>query len=114
MNHRFYRDAKGDLRAETGRDQRLFGRFLEADIQGSIGVCDEVLAALDDIAAGRSKRRQMTGNAHTLLLSKRRARIRAEFTSDPDLILAPAELRQALLEWKMLIDSKPPRRSRQS
>jgi hypothetical protein len=103
MANRFYRDAKGDYRIETGRDQRLLGRFLESDIQGSVGMCDDVLAALDDIVAGRSKRRQMTGNAHTLVLSKRRARIHAEFTSDPDLILSPAELRQAIREWRALI-----------
>lgn len=112
MTRRFYRDAKGDLRAETDRSQRLLGRFLEAEMQGSIGMCDEVLAALDDIAAGRSKRRQINGNAHTLILSKRRARIQAEFGRSPDLVLTPAELRQALLEWKALLDKKQPHRSR--
>ncbi|MCX6558400.1 MAG: YacL family protein [Candidatus Aminicenantes bacterium] len=112
MTHRFYRDAKGDFRAKTGRDQRLLGRFLEADVQGSVGICDEVLAALDDIAAGRRKRWQMTGNVHTLIVSMRRARIRTEFASDPELILSPAALRQALLEWKTLIGRKTPRRSR--
>ena len=111
MSQRFFRDARGDLRAETGRDQRLLGRFLEADIQGSNGMCDEVLSALDDIAAGRRKRRQMTGNAHTLTISKRRARIHAEFGRASDLLLTPAELRQALLEWKTLLKLKPRHRS---
>ena len=110
MAHRFFRDAKGDPRAETGRDQRLLGRFLEADIQDSNGMCDEVLSALDDIAAGRGKRWQMNGNAHTLTLSKRRARIHAEFGRSSDLILSPAALRQALLEWRLLLDRKPFRR----
>jgi len=109
MAHRYYRDAKGDPRAATGRDQRLLGLFLESDIQGSGGICDEVLSALDDIAAGRCKRWQMTGNAHSLILSKRRARIHAEFGKSPDLILSPAELRQALLEWKLLLGRKGPR-----
>lgn len=111
MAHRYYRDAKGDPRATTGREQRLLGRFLEADIQGSSGMCAEVLAALDDIAAGRSKRWQMTGNAHTLILSKRRARIHAEFGRATDLLLTPKALRQALLDWKALLDKKPLRRS---
>jgi uncharacterized protein YacL (UPF0231 family) len=100
MANRFYRDAQGDLKAETGRERRLLGRFLEADIQGSNAMCDEVLSALDDIAAGRGARWQMTGNAHTLILSKRRARIHAEFGRSTDLLLSPAALRQALLEWK--------------
>jgi len=112
MVNRFYRDAKGDLKAKTGREQRLLGRFLEADLQGSVGMCDDVLAALDDIAAGRSQRWQMTGNAHTLVLSQRRARIHPEFGRALDLLLAPAELRQALLEWKALIGRKPSRCSR--
>lgn len=112
MTQRFYRDAKGDLRAEAGRDQLLLGRFLEADVQGSIGICEEVLAALDDIAAGRSQRWQMTGNVHTLILSKRRARIQAEIGRSPDLILSLAEFRRALQEWRALLDKKPPRRSR--
>ena len=112
MVQRFYRDAKGDLRAETGRDRRLLGRFLEADVQGGGGMCDEVLAALDDIAAGRSKRWQMTGNAHTLILGKRRARIHAEFGRSADLVLSLAVLRQALLEWRALLENASRHRRR--
>jgi len=110
MANRFYRDAQGDFRAKTSRDQRLLGRFLETDIQGSIGMCDEVLAALDIIAAGRKKHWQMTGNSHTLLLSKRLARIQPGFGSNPDLVLSPAELRQALLEWKAMLESESAKR----
>ncbi len=105
MAHRYYRDAKGDPRAQTGRDQCLLGRFLEADIQGSSGLCDTVLAALADIASGSRKRWQMTGNAYTLTISKRRSRIHAEFGRASDLILAPEELRQALLEWQALLEN---------
>jgi len=112
MANRFYRDADGDLRAKTGRARRLLGRFLETDMQGSNEMCDEALAALDDIASGLRKRWQMTGNAHTLIVSKRRARIQAEFGSAPDLVLPPVDLRQALLEWKKLLNSKPSRRCR--
>ncbi|MBN2399450.1 MAG: YacL family protein [Candidatus Aminicenantes bacterium] len=107
MIHRFYRDANGDPRAKTGRDQRLLGRFLETDVQGSKGICEELLTALGDIAAGHRKHFKMTGNAHTLILNKRLARIRPEFGSGPDLVLAPAELRQALQEWKTLLTNTP-------
>jgi len=112
MSYRFYRDDHGDLRAETGRGLRLLGRFLEADIQGSRGVCDGVLAAFADIAAGRVTRWQMTGNAHTLTLSKRRARIHAESGRSADLVLSPAVLRQALLEWQALLENASRRRPR--
>lgn len=107
MTHRFHRDDKGDFRAKTGRDQRLLGRFLETDIQGSSGLCNKVLTALDDIAAGRSKRWHMTGNAHNLALSKRLARIQPLFGSAPDLVLSLAELRHALQEWKALLEKTP-------
>lgn len=112
MAHRFYRDDDGVPRAETGRKERLLGRFLEADIQGGSGMCAEVLSALDDIAAGRRKRWQLTGNAHTLTLSKLRARIHAEFGRAADLVLPVDELRRALLAWKALLGRKPPRRPR--
>ncbi len=104
MANRFFRDAKGDPRAKTSRDQRLLGHFLETDIQGSIDLCAKVLTALDDIMAGRSKRWQMTGNAHTLAISKRLARIQPGFGSNPDLVLSLAELRHALQEWKALLE----------
>jgi len=110
MAYRFYRDDNGDPRAATGRDRRLLGRLLEADFQGSHRLCADVLAALDDIAAGRRKRWQMTGNAHTLILSRRQARIQAEFGRSSDLVLPTPELRLALLEWKALLEGKPTRR----
>jgi uncharacterized protein YacL (UPF0231 family) len=112
MSYRFYRDDDGVPRAETARGERLLGRFLESDMQGSVGMCDEVLDVLDDIAAGRRQRWQRTGNAHTIFISKRRARIQAEFGRAVDLVLTPAELRQALLGWKALLGSRPPRRCR--
>lgn len=112
MSYRFYRDDDGNLRAQTGRDLRLLGRFLEADIQDSILMCDEMLAMLADIAAGRRKRWQMTGNAHTLTISKRRARIHAEFGRASDLVFSPAVLRRALLEWRALLENASRHRPR--
>jgi uncharacterized protein YacL (UPF0231 family) len=103
MSHRFYRDENGELRAATGRERRLLGRFLEADIQGSGKLCNAVLAGLEEVAAGRRKRWQWTGNAHTLNVGKRRARIQAEFGRSADLLLPTAELRLALLDWKALL-----------
>lgn len=112
MAHRFFRDAHGDLKAETGRARRLLGRFLEADIQGSKGMCDEVLAVLDDIAAGRRRRWRMTGNAYTLTVGKRRARIHAEFGRSADLVLPASDLRLALLDWQELLENASRHRSR--
>jgi hypothetical protein len=71
-----------------------------------------VLAALDDIAAGKRKRWRMTGNAHTLTISKRRARIHAEFGRAADLVLSPTVLRQALLDWQALLENASRHRSR--
>jgi uncharacterized protein YacL (UPF0231 family) len=112
MAQRFFRDDDGGLRAATGRARRLLGRFLEADVQGSRALCDEVLAALDDVMAGRRKRWQMTGNAHTLSAGRRRARIHAETGRAADLLLPTSELRLALLEWRLLLGKEIARRSR--
>lgn len=112
MAYRFFRDDDNDLRAATGRQRRLLGRFLEADIQGSRALCDEVLAALDDVMAGRRKRWQMTGNAHTLAAGKRTSRIRAEAGRAADLVLPTSELRLALLEWRLLLGGRDARRPR--
>ncbi len=112
MSYLLYRDADGVPRAQAGRGLRLLGRFLETDIQGSRGLCDEVLKALADIAAGGRKRWQMTGNAHTLIVSKRRARIHAEFGRAADLVLSSAVLRQAVLEWRALLENASRQRQR--
>lgn len=106
MPHRFYRDAAGAFRAQVDSERALLGRFLEADVQGSPATCDLLLAALDEVASGRRTRWQQTGNAHTLIVGRRRARIRAEFGSAPDLILPFAELAQALREWRTLLDGE--------
>ena len=51
-------------------------------------------------------------HAHTLVVGKRRARIRADFGRSADLVLPTSELRLALLEWQTLLVRKPSRRSR--
>ncbi len=105
MSHRFYRDAEGDFRAECGRGRALLGRYLEAEIQGSSGRCDSVLAALGEVAENRRKRWRETGNAHTLSVGSRRARISAEFGTAPDLVLPLTELIEVLREWRELLES---------
>jgi uncharacterized protein YacL (UPF0231 family) len=112
MANRFFRDDDGSLRAATGRQRRLLGRFLEADIQGGRALCDEVLAALDDVVAGRRRRWEMTGNAHSLSAGRRTSRIHAEAGRAADLLLPTCELRLALLEWRLLLGKGSSRRSR--
>ena len=112
MANLFYRDEAGDPRARTGRERRLLGRFLESDIQGSHALCDEALAALDDLAAGRRRRWQMTGNAHVLTAFRHKSRIQAECGRGAGLVLPTAELRLALLEWRLLLGKRPPQRVR--
>ena len=110
MANLFYRDEAGDPRARTGRERRLLGRFLESDIQGSIVLCDEALQAIAAVAAGRARNRRLGGNAHTVTVHKRTSRIRAEFGRAAELTLPTAELRLALLEWRLLLVGTPARR----
>ncbi len=102
----FFRDDSGEPRARTGRERRLLGRFLEADIQGSVALCDEALKAIAAVASGRARCRRLGGNAHTVTVHKRTARIRAESGRGGELALPTAELRLALLEWRLLLGGK--------
>lgn len=106
----FYRDEAGEPRARTGRELRLLGRFLEADIQGGVTLCDEALKAIGEVISGRARSRRLGGNAHTVTVHKRTSRIRAESGRGGELALPTAELRLALLEWRLLLGQKAPRR----
>jgi hypothetical protein len=103
MTHTLFRDPEGILHAEFPQDMRLLGRYLEADVQGSIELCDAALKAVDEVASGRRKRRELTGNAHTLALTAQKARITPEFSNHKPLECPLDTLRTVLQEWRELI-----------
>lgn len=107
MGGRFYRDDSGDPRAEFEHPYELLGHFLESDVQGSISLCDEILGRIDKIFAGETKKWQQTGNAHTIVLSRRGACIEAEFGNVQEPCRLTLEhFKKAVSGWKSFLEKK--------
>jgi hypothetical protein len=74
-------------------------RFLESDVQGSAGIAADILEALDQIESGEVTTWEMTGNAHTLILSPEAAEIQQLWTDTEPRTVSLAELRSGLERW---------------
>jgi uncharacterized protein YacL (UPF0231 family) len=103
----FYRDSAGDPRARCRAPYELLGHFLESDVQSNIALCEEILAVLDRMGRDEITRWQQTGNAHTLFLGKKEARIEAEY----DEMVAPCrltldQLRGAVTRWSAFLGAE--------
>ncbi len=104
MGDGFYRDSRGDPRAEFESPYELLGLFLESDIQGSASICDEILGKIDEIFAGKIKEWQQTGNAHTIILSRHDACIKAEFGNVQEPCRLTIErFKRAVSDWKSFL-----------
>jgi hypothetical protein len=74
-------------------------RFLESDVQGSAAIAADILEALDQIESGEVTTWEMTGNAHTLVLSPEVAEIQPLWTDGKPRRVSLAELRAGLERW---------------
>jgi hypothetical protein len=75
-------------------------RFLESDVQGSAAIAADILEALDQIESGEVTTWEMTGNAHTLVLSPEGAEIQPLWEEDARARrVTLAELRAGLERW---------------
>ena len=96
----FYRDSAGDPRARCNAPCELLGHFLESDVQSNLVFCEEILDILDRIGRNEITRWQQTGNAHTLFLGRKEARIEAEYDELVEPCrLTPEQLRDAVARW---------------
>ncbi len=106
---RIFRDAAGDLRAEdlSRRSRRgLLVSFLESEVQGSAAVGREILEQLAQVVAGERARAIWHGNAHSLTMSKKLARITDEVdTETPTLRLPLGDLYSALDAWMDVLEA---------
>ncbi len=109
---RIFRDPAGDLRAEdlSRRSKRgLLISFLESEVQGSVAAGREILEQLAQVVAGERPRATWIGNAHTLTMSKKTARITDEMASDtPALRLPLGDLYSALDAWLDVLEGNGP------
>ena len=98
-----FRDEDGAPRARgRGRYARL-AAYLESDVQGSRTLLRRIARALDAVEAGREERWEHTGNAHTLTLTRRGARIECEVEEGEPAEVTLADLRTALGWWEELL-----------
>jgi len=77
-------------------------RFLESDVQGSAAITADILEALDQIESGEVTTWEMTGNAHTLVLTPEGAEIQPLWTAGEGAKprrVTLAELRTGLERW---------------
>lgn len=106
---RIFRDPAGDLRAEdlSARSKRgLLISFLESEVQGSVAVGREILGQLAEVVAGERPRATWIGNAHTLTMSKKTARITDEIDSENAALRLPlADLYSALDAWLDVLEA---------
>lgn len=109
---RIFRDPAGDLRAEdlSRRSRRgLLVAFLESEVQGSAAVGREILEQLAQVVAGERQRAIWTGNAHTLTMSKKTARIVDEIDpGTPALRMPLGDLYSALDAWLDVLEANGP------
>ncbi len=106
---RVFRDDAGDLRAEdlSRRTRRgLLVSFLEGEVQGSVAVGREILEQLAQVVAGERPRATWIGNAHSLTMSKKTARITDEMDAEAPVLRLPlGDLYSALDAWLDVLES---------
>ncbi len=106
---RIFRDPAGDLRAEdlSHRSKRgLLISFLESEVQESAAIGREILGQLAKVVAGERPRATWTGNAHTLTMSKKTARITDEMNPETPVIRLPlSDFYSALDSWLDVLEA---------
>lgn len=96
------RDEGGRLRVATTRLPTLFVDFLETDVRGNVGWCDELLTGLERAAAGQTF--AISGNLYDLIATASGVEIvNAYGEATPPLKLSLAECREALRAWRRAI-----------
>lgn len=105
MQLQFYWDSEGNPRAQCDPPGHTVAEFLESDVQGSLEFAREILRALDRIDSGAIDSWEVTGNAHTLILSKEGAAIRSEMDEEAEpVLLAGSQFREVMADWISFVD----------
>jgi uncharacterized protein YacL (UPF0231 family) len=108
MDIRLYRDPQGLPRAQAAPPHEVVGWWLEQDVQQDPATCDAVLAGIAAVRAGQTPEWTGTGNAHTVTLTARGARIESEFAEPPAAAECSLdELQDAVSRWQALVGRRP-------
>jgi hypothetical protein len=84
----------------------LIAAYLEQDVQGSTGTCQELISILDEIKEGRLREWSGTGNAHTVTIRPDIVVIHNEWDESlGDAYLAHNVFRDCIEAWGACISS---------
>lgn len=106
MQLEFYWDAAGDARARCKGRGRVVAGFLESDLQESVAAANEVLRAVEEVAAGRTESWERTGNSYTLTLDAEGASIQNEIKAETEPYqLSLPEIREIVTDWISFLEN---------
>jgi uncharacterized protein YacL (UPF0231 family) len=101
-----YLDEKGYCRVDANGLHPLIGAYLEQDVQGDLGECQELLGIIEDVKAGRQVEWSGTGNAHTVIIGPDVVVIHNEWDDSlGDARLPLVVFRECVEVWKACISS---------
>jgi hypothetical protein len=100
------RDERGWRRARVSQDWLALSEFLEADMQGSVPWCDEVLHHIEVVDSRSQERWERSGNACTLKLTEGQAYIEHHYLPDVSCVLALSQFRQAVRLWRDFVQNE--------
>ena len=97
---RCYRGKDGYPRVDVGEAHPEIGRFLEGDVQSSMGHCKELIEIAEQVELGRCPSYSGTGNAHTVTITPTGVTIENEWDESLGIAkLSIAEFKQCLQLW---------------
>lgn len=99
----YYLDSEGVARASLPIELNLLKNFLEEDLQGATGFCQEIQQRLQVLQQQGEGDSEITGNAHSLRLTAGRVQIEPLFSTSAPLELETELFREVLESWEALL-----------
>jgi len=105
INIKFYKDSEGYFKADIDVEHQLLGQYLESEIQGVAGICEDVLNIIKEIELGDRALIEAVGNGYGLRLTAITATIWSEFTETELVLEIPlSDFKQVLEECLKFCD----------
>ncbi|MGM0561504.1 MAG: hypothetical protein ACQETX_10610 [Pseudomonadota bacterium] len=102
----YYLDSEGVARASLPLELNLLKNFLEEDLQGSTGLCQEIQQRLQVLQRQGEGDSEITGNAHHLRLNTERVQIEPLYSKSAPLELETELFREVIASWEALLRSQ--------
>lgn len=102
----------GGYAVETSPGLELLAGYVMCDVQGSLEVCDEVIAATSRALGEKSARHEDAGNAYTVEITRDRTIIRSQFNEQEHVELPTSDFLAALHDWRHFLEEQRHLRAR--